>query len=55
MACDTCTLRARFDRKPKSLLGRLWRWHIRFCPGWKAWLKGLPEDERRELTVKYGL
>jgi hypothetical protein len=36
-------------------LGRLWRWHAGWCPGWKSYMKSLPEEERRELAEKYDL
>ena len=51
--CATCSLRARYDQRPRSLLGRLWRWHTRFCPGWKAYVRSLPDDERQGLIEKY--
>lgn len=53
--CATCGLRARYDRNPRSLLGRLWRWHAGWCPGWKAYMASLPEDERNRLAQRYGL
>jgi len=53
--CATCSFRAKYDRNPKSLLGRLWRWHIPWCPGWKAYMKSLPEDQKTGLMIKYGL
>jgi len=53
--CPNCTFKARYDRNPKSLLGRLWRWHIRWCPGWKKYMESLPEDEKKKLAEKYGL
>ena len=53
--CSRCGLRARYDRNPRSLIGRLWRWHISFCPGWKAYLKSLPAAERNGLQEKYSL
>ncbi len=34
---ETCKLRAYAERKPKSLIARLWRWHTGWCPGWKAY------------------
>lgn len=52
--CDTCKLRARYDAKPRSILGRLWRWHIGWCPGWKAYLLSLTPEKRDELAVRYG-
>ncbi len=39
--CHTCTLRARAAEKPKSVTARLWRWHTKWCPGWKAYVKEL--------------
>jgi hypothetical protein len=51
--CDRCSLRAKFDRNPKSLLGRFWRWHINWCPGWRAYMKSLPEERRSEIRAKY--
>lgn len=39
--CHTCGLRARAEKKPKSLLARFWRWHTGWCPGWKAYTKEL--------------
>ena len=53
--CPKCTFRARYDRNPRSLLGRLWRWHAKWCPGWKAYMGSLPDQERRELARKYDL
>ena len=54
-ACATCKLRARYDRNPRSLLSRLWRWHAGWCPGFKGYVRSLPEAERRNLAEKYGL
>jgi len=53
--CASCRLRARYDRNPRSILGRLWRWHARWCPGWKAYLHSLPQDERDRLLHRYAL
>lgn len=39
--CHTCGLRARAEKKPSSLIARLWRWHTGWCPGWKAYLQEL--------------
>ena len=54
-SCETCGFRAKYDAKPKSLLGRLWRWHVGWCPGWKAYMKSLPEDDRIALAKRYNL
>ena len=53
--CEKCQLRKKYDAKPKSILGRLWRWHINWCPGWKAHYKSLPEPERVAVTSRYSL
>ena len=55
MACADCKFRAKYDENPKSLLGRFWRFHIKFCPGWKNYLISLSEEERIALKEKYGL
>jgi hypothetical protein len=36
-------------------LGRIWRWHINWCPGWKRYLKSLSGEERAKLIAQYGL
>lgn len=51
--CGECPLRAKYDSKPKSFAGRFWRWHINFCPGWKAYMRSLEDNERREIAIHY--
>ena len=51
--CAQCAFRARYDEAPRSLLGRLWRWHINFCPGWKGYFTSLPPDEKAKLASMY--
>lgn len=53
--CATCSFRAKYDRRPTSILGRLWRWHANFCPGWRSYMKSLPDDERKTLVDRYNL
>ena len=53
--CRNCGFRKKYDERPKSLLGRLWRFHARWCPGWKAYMYSLPEAERIHLADKYDL
>ena len=52
--CANCKLRAHYDKNPKSLLGRFWRWHINFCPGWKGYINSLSDAERQAVCEKYG-
>lgn len=51
--CENCKLRARYDEKPDSLIGRIWRWHINFCPGWKGYFNSLSKEQQDELREKY--
>ena len=53
--CSNCPLRSKYDNKPKSLLGHFWRWHIKFCPGWKKYFSSLPENEKMDIAMKYNL
>ena len=52
--CESCKLKAKYDSDPRSLLGRLWKFHIKFCPGWKAYLVSVSDEKREELFRKYG-
>ena len=47
--CENCTFRAKYDKKPRSIVGRIWKWHIGWCPGWKAYLKSLSDEERKKM------
>ncbi|CAB5109486.1 hypothetical protein D3OALGA1CA_1936 [Olavius algarvensis associated proteobacterium Delta 3] len=51
--CENCKFRGTYDNNPRSILGRLWKWHIGWCPGWKSFTKSLQDDERAELIEKY--
>ena len=53
--CEHCPIRAKYDKSPTSLVGRFWRWHINFCPGWKRYTRSLDEEKRKLLTEKYHL
>lgn len=53
--CADCGFRAKYDNKPKSILGRLWRWHAGWCPGWKEYMKSLPDEERIALAKQYNI
>jgi hypothetical protein len=52
--CPQCPWRAKYDKNPRSFLGRLWHLHARICPGWSAYMRSLPADERNELARRYG-
>lgn len=53
--CENCSMRAKYDLNSKSFMGRLWRWHINFCPGWKDYMKSIDESTRERLIEKYRL
>jgi len=53
--CKTCVFRAKYDKNPTSFLGRIWRWHAGWCPGWKSYMKSLSDDERTQLAEKYNI
>ena len=39
--CGECKWRKSAEAKPQKLLSRLWKWHTKWCPGWKAYQKEL--------------
>jgi hypothetical protein len=53
--CGTCAFRAKYDTNPRSFLGKIWRWHANWCPGWKSYMKSLAADERISLADKYSM
>ena len=53
--CETCAFRAKYDNNPKSLLGRIWRWHAGWCPGWRAYMQSLDDEKRLVLAEKYSM
>ncbi len=55
LPCENCGFRARYDRNPRSFLGRLWRWHAGWCPGWKQYLKSLDPEKRQETLKIYNM
>lgn len=53
-SCDKCKWRQKYDQNPQSILGRLWKWHVGWCPGWKGYLKSSTVEEREKLMRRYG-
>ena len=51
--CENCNFRAIYDKNPKSLLGRLWRWHAGWCPGFKKYITSLSDAQRIALAERY--
>lgn len=54
-ACEHCAFRERYDVNRKSILGRLWRWHAGWCPGWKSYMMSIPDKKRMQLAERYGM
>ena len=52
--CASCSMKSRYDKKPDSIISKIWKWHLTWCPGWRAYLKSLPENEKNEIIKKYG-
>lgn len=45
--CATCPMRKKAEENPKSFVARLWRWHTRWCPGWKEYQAYLVAESYR--------
>ena len=52
MPCRTCRMRQAYEKNPRSLMGRFWRWHTGWCPGWKAYVASLSDEERSLLQAR---
>jgi len=39
--CETCSMRLKAEKKPDSIMAKIWRWHTKWCPGWKAYQREL--------------
>ena len=44
--CETCKIRSYAERKSNSVLSKIWRWHTKWCPGWKAYQAELAKQQR---------
>jgi hypothetical protein len=51
--CNNCAWREKYDRNPSSFLGKLWRWHINWCPGWKTYMNALSQQDKTIIVEKY--
>ncbi len=39
--CAECGFRKHAESNPDSFKAKLWKWHTKWCPGWKAYQKSL--------------
>ncbi len=46
--CAECPLRKKAEARPRSLMGRFWHWHTKFCPGWKLYQEYLADSAAAE-------
>lgn len=53
--CENCKFRAKYDSNPKSILGKIWKWHTAICPGWKSYMTSLSDEKRIDLAKNYGM
>jgi hypothetical protein len=42
--CANCKIRRRAEAKPNSFFSKIWRWHTKWCPGWKAYQEELAKQ-----------
>jgi hypothetical protein len=52
--CENCPIKNYAERKPNSIIARIWRWHTNWCPGWKAYQQALAEKERETSNATLG-
>ncbi len=52
MGCEVCQIRLYAERKPQSLIARLWRWHTGWCPGWKRYQAELARQKAEEQNAR---
>jgi hypothetical protein len=43
--CADCPMRRKAEAEPDRLMSRIWRWHTKWCPGWKAYQRELGQQE----------
>ena len=47
--CANCPMRKAAEENPRTFKARLWRWHTKWCPGWKAYQRELAAQKSREV------
>ncbi len=46
--CENCKLRKYAEKKPDSLIAKIWKWHTKWCPGWKAYQREMADKDLKE-------
>jgi hypothetical protein len=44
--CETCGMRLKAEKNPRSMMSRIWRWHTDWCPMWKAYQQELAQKAK---------
>jgi hypothetical protein len=39
--CEICKFRDYANNNPNSPINKIWEWHTKWCPGWRAYQKEL--------------
>jgi len=42
--CEECALRKKAEKNPNSFIAKFWRWHTKWCPGWKKYQESLKKN-----------
>lgn len=45
--CATCPMRMAAEKNPRTFRARLWFWHTKWCPGWKAYQRELTKHQNQ--------
>ncbi len=45
--CENCKWRASAEKNPQAFKSKLWFWHTKWCPGWKAYQKEIGVIKKR--------
>jgi len=45
--CESCKWRGYAEKNPGAFRSRLWNWHTKWCPGWKAYQRWLVEQKSK--------
>jgi hypothetical protein len=48
--CESCAFRRKAEANPGSLIARLWQWHTKWCPGWRAYQKRLATRDNGKVS-----
>jgi len=51
MRCASCGIRQRAEVNPNAIMARVWKWHTRCCPEWRAYQNALAEAEEPAVQV----